>query len=315
MRVAITGATGLIGGALTAALLRRGDEVVALTRNAGRARTRLGGDERDSVELHQWTDPQRQPPPAAALERSDAVVHLLGEPVSQRWTERAKGEIRDSRVLTTRSLVAALMALPEDRRPSCLVSQSATGYYGARGDERIDESAPAGKDFLAQVTVEWEREALRARPALRVVLARTGVVLSPHGGALARMLPPFRLGVGGAVAGGRQYVPWIHLDDVVGALIYALDETDAEGAVNVTAPTPVTNAELARTLGRVLHRPAVLPVPGAALRLIYGEMASIVLTGHRALPARLIEREYAFSHSELEPALRDVLGRAGEEAS
>lgn len=308
MRVAITGATGLLGGALTAALLRRGDDVVALTRDTERARTRLGGAELESVELHRWADPQREPPPAAALERSDAVVHLLGEPIAQRWTERAKGEIRDSRVLTTRSLAASLMALPEDRRPGCLVSQSATGYYGARGDERIDESESAGDDFLAQVTVDWEREAMRARPALRVVLARTGVVLAPRGGALAKMLPPFRLGVGGPVAGGRQYVPWIHLADVVGALIYALDEAHADGPVNVTAPNPVTNAELARTLGRVLHRPAVLPVPGAAIRLLYGEMAWVVVTGQRVLPARLIEWDYAFSHSEVEPALRDVLG-------
>jgi uncharacterized protein len=238
---------------------------------------------------------------------------MLGEPIAQRWTDRAKGEIRDSRVLSTRSLAAALTALPEDRRPHCLVSQSAIGYYGARGDERIDESASAGNDFLAQVTVEWEREAMNARTALRVVVARTGVVLSPRGGALAKMLPPFRLGVGGPVAGGRQYVPWIHLADVVGALLYALEEPQAEGAVNLSAPKPVTNAELARSLGRVLHRPAVFPVPGAALRLLYGEMAWVVLTGQRALPGRLIETGYSFSHSELEPALRDVL--ASDQAS
>jgi uncharacterized protein (TIGR01777 family) len=236
---------------------------------------------------------------------------LLGEPVAQRWTETARREIRDSRVLSTRSLVAALRQLPDEHRPAALVSQSATGYYGPRGDEPVSEDAPAGEDFLAAVTRAWEHEALAASelPGLRVVLTRTGVVLSPRGGALAKMLPPFRLGAGGPVAGGRQYVPWIHLDDVVGALLRCLDDQRITGPVNVTAPNPVTNAEFSRTLGRVLHRPAVLPVPGAALRLLYGEMASIVTTGQRVMPQRLLQLAHEFRHPELEPALRDVLAR------
>jgi uncharacterized protein (TIGR01777 family) len=189
-----------------------------------------------------------------------------------------------------------------------LVSQSATGYYGPRGDEPVDESDAAGKDFLAGVTVEWEREAGKATSAgVRVATTRTGVVLSAQGGALEKMLPPFKLGVGGPVAGGKQYVPWVHLDDVVGAMLRCLDDDAASGPINLTAPNPVTNAELSKTLGRVLHRPAVLPVPGLALKALYGEMAMIVLTGQRAVPARLGELGYEYRHPRLEDALRDVL--------
>ena len=189
-----------------------------------------------------------------------------------------------------------------------LVSQSATGYYGPRGDEPLDESAPAGSDFLAEVVVAWEYEARQADAKMRVALTRTGVVLSPSGGALAKMLPFFKLGVGGPVAGGHQYVPWIHLDDVVGALLYAVDNAAASGPINVTAPNPATNAQLSTVLGRVLHRPAVLPVPGFALKLLYGEMAEVVTTGVRARPAQLQQLGYPFAHPELEEALRDVLG-------
>ena len=304
MRVAVTGATGVIGRRAIAAMLERGDQVIALTRDPGRARDKLGA----GVEPHAWSDPKSTPPPAAALEQADAVLHLLGEPIAQRWSDDAKREIRDSRVLSTRSLVAAITALPEGQRPRVLVSQSATGYYGPRGDEPVPESDPAGDDFLAGVTVEWEREAGEAAPAgVRVATTRTGVVLSASGGALEKMLPPFKLGVGGPVAGGRQYVPWIHLDDVVGAMLRCLDDDAASGPVNVTAPNPVTNAELSKTLGRVLHRPAVLPVPGLALRALYGEMATIVLTGQRAVPTRLEELGYEFIHPQLEAALRDVL--------
>lgn len=307
MRVAVTGATGMIGRALVAALSARGEEPVGLVRDLGRAQRTLG----EEIELHRWPEPTRAPPPLAALEGADAVVHLLGEPVAQRWTQRAKREIRDSRVLGTRSLVAALGALPAARRPAILVSQSATGYYGPRGEELVDEDEPSGEDFLARVTSAWEHEALAAAalPGMRVVRTRTGMVLSPHGGALAQMLPPFRLGLGGPVAGGRQYVSWVHLDDVVGALLHCLREPHAAGPVNLTAPNPVTNAELSRALGHVLHRPAVLPVPAVALRLLYGEMAAIVLTGQRAVPGRLEQLGYGFSEPEPEPALRDVLSR------
>jgi uncharacterized protein len=305
MRVVVTGATGLIGTTLVGALLDRGDQVAVLTRNEQRAREALG----QSVAPYAWPAPTDAPPPEAALAGADAVVHLLGEPVAQRWTAQSKAAIRNSRVAGTRRLVEGLLALAPERRPSVLVSQSATGFYGPRGDEPVTEDTPDGKDFLAEVVVAWEREALEAATELRVVTTRTGVVLSPAGGALAKMLPFFRLGIGGPVAGGRQYVPWIHLDDVVGAMQLCLDNPQAAGPVNLTAPNPVTNAELSRTLGRVLKRPAVLPVPALALQALYGEMAQIVTTGQRVLPARLGQLGYAFRYPDLEAALRDVLGR------
>jgi uncharacterized protein len=303
MRVLITGATGTIGLAVADALRERGDAVVALSRDPERGQRVLGGD----AEVHAWAKPMEESPPAGALRGADAVIHLLGEPVAQRWTDQARQSIRDSRVLATRSLVSALTALPDGDRPRALVSQSATGYYGPRGDAPLDEQASSGDDFLAGVVVDWEREAQRASSAMRVVCTRTGVVLSPTGGALAKMLPFFRLGVGGPVAGGNQYVPWIHLDDVVGALLRCVDSEDAAGPVNLTAPNPVTNAELSRALGRVLGRPAVLPVPGMAVKLLYGDMAEIVTTGQRAVPERLRELGYEFRHPDLEEALRDVL--------
>ena len=303
MRVVVTGATGLIGAAVTRSLRARGDEVVALSRNRELAQQRLGAD----VEVHEWSQPQEQPPPAAALERADAVINLLGEQIAQRWSSDVKREIRDSRVLSTRLLAAAIAALPDGSRPKALVSQSAVGYYGPRGDERLDEHAPAGSDFLASVTADWEREARTASPSARVVHTRTGVVLARHGGALAKMLTPFRMGVGGPVAGGQQYVPWIHLDDVAAALIHCAADERAAGPINVTAPTPVTNRKLSRALGHVLHRPAVLPIPALALRLLYGDMASIVVTGQRAVPTQLQALGFGFAYTELEPALRDIL--------
>jgi hypothetical protein len=188
-----------------------------------------------------------------------------------------------------------------------LVSQSATGFFGPRGDAPLDEHATGGVGFLADVVAAWEREAATAAPSIRVASPRTGVVLSPSGGALAKMLPFFRMAIGGPVAGGRQYVPWIHLDDVVGGLMCCVDSQDAEGPVNLTAPNPVTNAEFSHALGRALSRPAVLPVPGFAIKLLYGEMAEIVTTGQRAVPARLRQLGYEFRHPEVEEALRDVL--------
>lgn len=303
-RIAITGATGTIGSAVCRGLLARGDQPVALSRDPARATTKLP----DGVESHAWPDPLASPPPAEALAGADAVIHLIGEPVSQRWTPEAKQRIRDSRVLSTRNLVAGLKALEGGQRPAVLVSQSATGYYGPRGGEQLDEAASPGSDFLAGVVSAWEQEALKAAPSCRVVVTRTGVVLSSSGGALAKMLPFFRAGIGGPVAGGRQYVPWIHIDDLTAALLFCVDNSNVSGAVNATAPRPVDNAELSKALGRALHRPAVLPVPGFALKLLYGEMSEIVTTGQRAVPKKLEESGFGFSQPEIEPALRDVLG-------
>jgi uncharacterized protein len=304
IRVVVTGATGTIGGAVCRELLARGDQPVALSRNPATAAGKLP----EAVEGHAWPDPLAAQPPAESLSGATAVIHLLGEPVAQRWSAAAKQRIRDSRVLSTRNLVAALRELSDEQRPRVLISQSATGVYGPRGSEQIDEHASAGSDFLAGVVSAWEQEALEATSICRVAVARTGVVLSPSGGALAKMLPFFRAGIGGPVAGGRQYVPWIHIDDIVAALLFCLDNADAMGAVNVTAPRPVDNAELSKALGHALHRPAVLPVPALALKLLYGEMSEIVTTGQRAIPRRLEELGFSFSQPEIEPALRDVLG-------
>jgi uncharacterized protein (TIGR01777 family) len=303
VRVAVTGATGTIGQALVHALRERGDEVTALSRDAERASASLG------VPAERWAEPTREPPPAAALSGRDAVVHLLGETIAQRWSDEAKREIRDSRVLGTRNLVTALRDLPDAEGPRVLVSQSGAGVYGARGDEPLDETAPAGDDFVARMVVDWEAEASAAAElGVRVVMTRTGPVLS-EGGALGKMLPFFKAGIGGPVAGGRQYLPWVHLDDMVGAVLFALDTPELSGPVNLTAPDPATNKQFSRTLGRVLHRPAFAPVPALALKALYGEMAFIVTTGQRAVPKRLLDADYAFRRPDLEQALREVTRR------
>jgi uncharacterized protein (TIGR01777 family) len=296
MRVAVTGATGTLGSALAGALKSRGDAVTPLSRSTN------------------WKQPKTDPPPADTLRGCDAVVNLLGEQIAQRWSDAAKREIRDSRVLSTRNLVSALRELPEGERPKVLVSQSGVGWYGFRGDERLDESAPAGDDFIAQLSVEWEAEARRAEElGVRVVVNRTGMVLSDSGGALEKMLPFFKAGIGGPVAGGRQYIPWVHLDDVVGAILFELDTEAASGPVNLTAPEPVTNREFSKALGKALRRPAFAPVPALAVRALYGEMANIVTTGQRAVPARLEGLGFRHRQPELEAALRDATGsRRGE---
>lgn len=294
MRVTVTGASGRIGSHLVARLRERGDEVTVLSRSAQRG--------------VRW-DPESERAPAEALRGRDAVVHLAGEDVAQRWSAEVKRRIRSSRETGTRNLVAGLSALGEDERPGVLVSGSASGYYGPRGDEEVDEAAAAGTDFLAEVCVAWEREAQAADAlGVRVALVRTGIVLDREGGALARMLTPFRLGVGGPVAGGRQWMPWIHRDDEVGILLAALDGERWRGPVNACAPHPVTNRDFGRALGRALNRPAVAPVPALAIRALYGEMAQIVTTGVRMVPRRATELGYAFAHPELDGALRDTLG-------
>jgi uncharacterized protein (TIGR01777 family) len=310
MRIAVTGATGLIGAKLVADLRADGAEVTALSRDPERARAQLQRDAPGALRAFAW-DPLAESAPAAALEGRDAVVHLAGENIAQRWSARAKRALRDSRVLGTRNLLAGLRALGEEaggQRPAALVSGSAIGYYGAHGEEPLDEDAPPGSDYLAQLCVEWEAQAFAARElGMRVAAIRTGVVLDRGGGALAKMLPPFRLGLGGPIAGGRQYVSWIHPDDHVGIVRAALADERWSGPVNATAPAPVTNRELAHALGRALHRPALLPVPGVALGALYGEMAQVVTTGARVLPARALVLGYEFRYPQLAGALTAAL--------
>ena len=299
MRVTVTGATGLIGTRVVAALQERGDEVTVLSRRPEHAHRLLG------VDAVGW-NPPAEPAPAEGLAGRDGVIHLAGEPIAQRWTPASKQRIRSSRELGTARLVEGLAQA--EPRPRVLVSASAVGYYGARGDQRLDEHAPPGTDFLATVCEAWERTADAAMTlGVRVVSLRTGVLLDHADGALARMLPPFRLGLGGPVAGGDQYISWIAPDDLVRLYLAALDNPAWSGPVNATAPEPVTNREFAHTLGRVLHRPAVLPIPGLALHALYGEMASVVTTGQRALPVRALERGFEFRFPAIDGALAAAL--------
>ena len=302
MRVTVTGATGLIGRKLVAALLDRGDEVTVLSRRPEDAQRTLG------VEAVPWR-PETEPAPADGLAGRDGVIHLAGEPIAQRWTKESKARIRSSRELGTARLVGGLEH--SRPRPAVLVSASAVGYYGARGSERLDEDAPPGSGFLARVCAAWELAAAGATTlGMRTVSLRTGVLLDVDDGALARMLPPFKLGLGGPVAGGHQYISWIAPDDLVRLYLAALDEPSWSGPVNATAPEPVTNREFSHVLGGVLHRPASLPVPGLALRALYGEMASVVTTGQRALPARALEHGFQFRQPVVDGALRAALASA-----
>lgn len=305
--VTVTGATGLIGPAVVAALQDAGAEVSVLSRDPERARERLRRPGRPEVEAYAW-DLMAEAAPAQALSGRAAVVHLAGENIAQRWSEKAKRAIRDTRVTGTRNLLAGMRAA--EASPGALVSSSGVGYYGSHGEEPLDEEAPPGRDFLAEVCVEWEAEARKAQElGVRVVCVRTGVVLHRDGGALEKMLPPFRLGVGGPVAGGRQYISWVHREDLVGMIVAAARDDRWSGPVNATAPAPVSNREFSKALGRALHRPALLPVPAAALQLLYGEMAEIVTQGARVVPAKALVLGYEFAHPELGEALSSALRR------
>ena len=302
MKVLVTGASGKIGSALCDELLARGDEVVALTRDPERSRARRPG-----IVWHRW-EPTLERPPAEAFEGVEGVVHLLGEPINQRWTDEAKERIMESRRTGTRNLVAAIAGLQS--KPSVLVSQSAVGFYGNRGDAVVDESSPPGNEsFDSKVTVAWEEAAREVKASgVRLVLPRTGQVLYPDGGMLGEMLTPFKLGVGGPLAGGGQYLSWIHMDDEIGILIWALDDSSVEGVVNATAPEPATNKEFSKALGRALGRPAVVPVPGFVLDLKFGsEFGKVLRGGQRAVPKRTLELGYEFKHPDLDEALRDLV--------
>jgi uncharacterized protein len=294
--VAVTGATGLIGTALVSHLRVRGMRVRRLAR-PGRAAE-------DDVA---W-DPMRGVLAPNALDGVDAVVHLAGEPIAQRWTAARKQAIRESRVRGTELLARTIAEM--DRKPRVMLSGSAVGFYGDRGDEPLDENSAAGSDFLAGVVREWEEASRAAADAgVRVVKLRTGVVLSPRGGALEKLLLPFRMGVGGPIGSGRQWMSWISLHDHVRAIEHAMTTETLGGPVNLVAPNPVTNAEFATTLGRVLTRPALVPVPSFALELLYGEMArATILSGQRVLPRALVRSGFVHAHPTLEQALRFELG-------
>jgi len=300
MRVLVTGASGFIGAALCDALLVRGDTVVGLTRDPNAARRT-----NPSVNWHPW-EPTLERPPEAAFEGVDGVVHLLGEKINQRWTPEAKERIMESRRTGTHNLVGTIAAL--ERRPRVLVSQSAIGYYGDRGEAICDESTEPGEGFDAEVVREWERAAHEAEATgVRLVVVRTGHVLDPRGGFLGAQLTPFKLGLGGPLAGGGQYVSWIHVEDEVGILLWALGDDKVSGIVNATAPNPVTNRAFSKALGKALGRPAVVPVPGITVDLMFGkEFGKVLRGGQRVLPRRALDLGYEFRHPELDQALGDL---------
>ncbi len=303
MKLAVTGATGLVGGALCQNLLQAGHQVVALARNPEKAREKL-----PTVEAVAW-DATSGHPPIEALEGSDAVVHLAGESIAAgRWTSQRKRMIRESRVAGTRNLVEGLSHCQNP--PKVLVSGSAIGYYGTHGDGLLEETNHPGNDFLAELCQQWENEAKRATDSgVRVVLVRSGLILAREGGALPRMLPPFKMCVGGPLASGTQWMSWIHIKDELEAIRYAIEHDEIEGPLNLTAPNPVTNEEFSRTLARVLRRPAFFRVPGFVLRLLLGEMAeTLLLKGQRVLPKKLEQSGYQFSFSNLSRAFEDLLG-------
>ncbi len=300
MRALVTGATGFIGRALVAQLKKP----VVLTRDPGRAKALLG-----DVEAHAWADPAHEPPPAAALAGIDAVFHLAGDNVAQgRWSDAKKERIRSSRVGPTEKLVAALVAL--EAKPKVLVSASAVGFYGSRDDELLTETSSQGEDFLGGVCGEWEKATGPAgRKGIRTVNARIGVVMGKGGGAYAKMLLPFKLGLGGRLGSGEQWTSWVHLADVVGLLLHAAKTESLSGPLNVVAPTPVTNDELARAMGRSLRRPALLPAPALALRVAMGEMADgLLLASQRASAAKAISSGYAFRYPTIDAALAELAG-------
>lgn len=296
MRIVVAGGTGFLGTHLVTGLRDHAHQVTVLTRTPRRP---------DEV---RWSPGGSDGTWARALDGADAVINLAGAPIAAgRWTAARKAAIRESRVRATRALAAALASA--QRPPAVFISSSAIGIYGPHGEEAVTEDAPLGNDFLASVGKEWEAEALAVARTTRVVLLRTGLALDRHGGALPRIARPFSVFAGGPLGSGRQYMSWIHLDDWTAMARWALTDDRVSGALNATAPNPVTNREFARTLGRVLGRPSIMPAPAFALRLALGEMADAVLTGQRVLPAKAESLGFEFRHPRLEPALRAIFGR------
>ena len=299
MKITISGASGFIGRRLLKTLTASGHSLQVLSRHSGMNMPA-------GVKVFPW-NPAQSEPPADSLRDVDAVVHLAGEPVAQRWNEAVKARIRDSRVKGTENLVEAIAKL--ERKPAVLVCSSAIGYYGSRGDDVLTESSAKGDDFLADVCASWESAAKKAEAlGVRVVSVRTGHVLDPRGGLLKRILPPFRLGAGGRLGNGKQWMSWIHLEDMANLVQFAV-ENPVSGAINGVSPDPVTNAGFTRALAGQLHRPAIFPVPKLALKLMFGEMADVIMGSQRVLPKAAESAGFAFRFPELRPALENLFGK------
>jgi uncharacterized protein len=302
MRVLVTGASGMIGSAACDALLARGDEVVGLSRDPAHAR-----ETNPTVTWHPW-HPAAERPPEAAFAGVDGVLNLIGENINQRLTPAAKERIHASRVRATKNLVDGMLAA--ERTPGVLVSQCAVGFYGDRGEAIVDESIPPANDWTGRLCADWEGAAMDAAKAgIRVTVMRSAPVLDPAGGLLKQLGLPFKLGLGGPLAGGRQYMAWIHRDDEIALILWALDEDAVSGAHNASSPNPVTNREFTKALGSVLHRPTIAPIPRAALVALRGEeLTDQVLGSLRVVPRRALDAGFTFRFPEIEPALRDLLG-------
>lgn len=306
MKILITGATGLIGRAVCQLLVDEGRQAVVLSRRPP-AEIGLTG-----VSAFRW-EPETESAPAQAWEGVDAVIHLAGAPVAAaRWTDEQKRRIRDSRVKGTRNLVAGMRKTSNP--PKILISGSAVGFYGDRGDDILNEGSDPGSGFLSEVCLEWEAEAARARElGVRVAFVRTGVALSPSGGALEKMLLPFKLGLGGRLGSGRQWFPWIHIDDIVGIFRHALMTAAVDGPINGASPGIVTNEEFTRELAATLNRPVFFPVPAFALRVLMGEMAEVIMASQRVVPRAALDTGYKFKHPNLRQALESLLKTAPRE--
>jgi uncharacterized protein (TIGR01777 family) len=300
-KIVVTGASGMIGSALCNALIDRGDRVIGLSRDPGKA-----GQAQPAVEWLPW-ESTKERPPSEAIDGADAVIHLAGEPINQRWNDKVKDRIARSRVKSTKNMAQAIMA--SDSPPPVFISGSAIGYYGNRGEELLYEDAGPGDDFLADVVIKWEAAAdMVTNPGVRVVKLRTGHVLDPKGGLLEELLTPFKLGVGGPIASGKQYMSWIHRDDEVGILLWALENDAAVGAINATAPNPVTNKEFSKKLGKAVGRPAFMPIPGFALDVMRGpEFGKVLREGQRVYPRLVTDNGYEFKQPDLAGALANLL--------